>query len=842
MYRMLLAGTVGATFTIGGMHQSMERSLLSHVQAKQTESELLSYNLYTVIQEHMHKVKQAEAARALAVSGSLCDFHFQKYTITQDQIAGALPSEVAKLIAVLRDPARFMQQGLQELPVGVLFKGPVGTGKTMLAKIIASQTGRLMAHEYSSSFITSLQGSGVERIGNLFNEAHKLKAPVILFLDEIDGLANDELKGSEGEAKRAVHELHRQLDMAGPLIFVIMATNKYDAIPASIKDRFAHHTIEVGLPDFSYRLMLLKNFCARAQIKAADEFLAQLAMEMEGVSARVLENMVTNALICAGQRASDASVGLHDFYIAAYTSQNVKLPNSTRRLELIKHYLLGKRLAQDIDDAFLAVCVQETQGWDAQKLEKWSALTQGIALAQNSSEIERVHALIAFSLFDTQKIPHKIRRKLLFSYLILQAGESIPEPLDMLLEESEGVSTRTLQHIVELALDIKIRRKHTVLHIEPLIIACTLLVQRSLTYDKRLLILRHFLEEEDGCCSVEITKDFLADLVKNIPNVLVEQMKSLVEKAREAAHSRGSRLLAPEDFYVAVCLCQKTMPLYKAEYRIALVNYYLKQYRENDFSPATFQELIALFQGANGQEIETSIKEAENWALKRNSQKMQHIDVLFSLYENTFARIQERTSIREAIISFLLEKKGTISHSCLQKVVRATRGFTFDRITRMFDYIKEAASGDEWTDADLSVGLFLELEHDEKEVSLTKGKYTIRDRIPYGDTTFLPDKAQRKALLVYYLKRKYHKVSDAFKNYFIENTQGASRYGILALVELARATACVAGAKESEVLIDEHHMIKATQEIYPFVGFWPWQIQSVGRIRQDFHEGFNVPV
>lgn len=849
--RGLLLGGVCSTLaamqnleTSAPLIRSLQKNFDKTVIAKKRESELegLSQGLQSLIENYVEAEKQKEAEKALlAAPEPVCDFHFQHHVITQEQIAGGLPSEVTNLIALLKNPARFKELGLQELPAGALLHGPSGTGKTMLAKIIACQTSRLMVHEYSSSFITSLQGSGVERIRRLFEEARKRNVPVILFIDEIDGLANNELKGSEGEATRAVHELHRQLDMADPQIFVIMATNAYEKIPPSIKDRFAHTTLCIGLPDFAQRLTLFKHFCRRAHIQINDDFLSKLALETEGLSCRVLENIVMNALICAGQRAAQSAVAENDFYIAAYTTQKMKLPNAMRRLQLIKHYLREKRLALDIDDAFIDVCVQEADGWDAQRIETWVNLTFGLALAKGRQEIERVHALIAFSLVDSQRVPHKIRRKLLFSHFLAhEQVEDLQRCLDSLIEESEGLSTHALQKLVELAIDIRLQKKQNQLTGEHLFTACVLLSNQPLTYDKRVMLLNYYVDAIHDFASASISKDFLRTLVLQMPEATLEQVKGVAIKAREVAHARGSRAFEPEDFYVAVCLSQRTMPLCVREYRIALVNYFLRYRLKNDISPNFFQELIDILHGLNCQQVETVIKETENWAHKRKAQKIQQVDVTLALYQICFAQVGERMSFRETILSFLLEGKGQASIACLQKLVRSTHGFPLDRLLRIFDYARESSNGT-LTEADLYVGLFLELQQDEKEISYVNGWYKITDKIPNGDRLLLPDESQRRALLAFYLKRRYHKVSDAFKDYFVERAIGASRHGILAIIELAMVRARAATYRgPGEVHIEEFDMRKATEEIYPFIGFWPWRIESFGRMRSDFHQGFNI--
>ncbi len=827
---------------IAGVLQKSLTSVRTVTPKNETGLDLLSQELQALIEKHVtmekERQKQAEKESRRSVVEVPVDFSFQQYSISIDQIAGGVSREVRNIMELLKNPARFRERGLKELPLGLLLHGPSGTGKTLLAKLIASQTGRLMAHEYSSSFITSFQGSGVERIKRLFDEARKLNTPVILFIDEIDGLANNELKGSEGEATRAVHELHKQMGIAHPHIFVIMATNNYDKIPASIIDRFANNTLFIGLPDFSARFALLKQLCTSARIQLSDQFFYKLATETDGLSCRVLENVFTNALISAGLRVPDSSVSGADFYLAAYTTQKMKLPNAMRRLKLIKHYLSGKNLAANIDDECINICVHETEEWDAQKIEKWVTLAQGLATATGSAEIDRQHMLIAFSLVAKDKIPHKMRRKLLFTHFLTNRRvKNLPRFLDLLLEETEDVSTEGLQKMIELAVDIMKRKKQPELTKKHLFTACTLTFKRPLNHYKRVLLLKHYLEDTQG---PGISKEFINALAAQIQHASIDEVKNIVGTARDISRVRGSLAPVPDDFYVAVCLSQKNEPIRLKEYRVALVKYYLKNRIEQALSQEFFEELIDNLKGQTPVLIEAVIKGSENWARKRSAPVINKTDISLALYEICFKDVREQSSLRETIINFLLEGKGRASGLSKKKLIHGTRGLVLDRIIKVFDYALEA-SDRSIGDADLYVGLFLELKNDEKDVYVDRGGYTIEDKFPQGDQSKVPDESQRMALLKFYLKRRYHLISDAFKTFFVESTQGATRHGIERIVESAAVHASLHGIKHNgEVHIREFNMINATGEVYPHVGFWPWRIQSFGGVRDAFHRGFNV--
>jgi len=112
--------------------------------------------------------------------------------------------EVHEIVEFLKDPARFRTTG-GRMPKGVLLVGPPGTGKTMLAKAVASEA---KAHFYSlsgSDFVELYVGVGAARVRSLFKKARET-APSIIFIDEIDALGR---KRSSGDGTGGVCRKHQ---------------------------------------------------------------------------------------------------------------------------------------------------------------------------------------------------------------------------------------------------------------------------------------------------------------------------------------------------------------------------------------------------------------------------------------------------------------------------------------------------------------------------------------------------------------------------------------------------------------------------------------------------------
>ena len=82
-------------------------------------------------------------------------------------------------------------------PKGLLFTGPPGCGKTMLAKAFAKEAGVTFISACGSNFSEIYIGSGSQRVRKLFEVARKNK-PAVLFIDEIDALGSRNSKAEHG--------------------------------------------------------------------------------------------------------------------------------------------------------------------------------------------------------------------------------------------------------------------------------------------------------------------------------------------------------------------------------------------------------------------------------------------------------------------------------------------------------------------------------------------------------------------------------------------------------------------------------------------------------------------
>jgi len=153
----------------------------------------------------------------------------------------------------LTHPELYEDVGIKP-PKGVILYGVPGTGKTLLAKAVASETSATFLRVVGSELIQKYLGDGPRLVREMFRVAQE-HSPSIVFIDEIDAVATkryDTTSGGEKEIQRTMLELLNQLDGFDDRgeVKVIMATNKIESLdPAMIRPGRIDRKIEFALPD-----------------------------------------------------------------------------------------------------------------------------------------------------------------------------------------------------------------------------------------------------------------------------------------------------------------------------------------------------------------------------------------------------------------------------------------------------------------------------------------------------------------------------------------------------------------------------------------------------------------
>lgn len=215
----------------------------------------------------------------------------ESYDVSFDDIVGqeTAKQKVKIIKRFLSDPERFGRWA----PRNVLFYGLSGTGKTMIARALASEAQVPLIPVKATTLIGEFVGEGARQIHNLYEKA-EMSAPCIIFIDELDAIALDRrYQDLRGDVSEIVNSLLTEMDgiRRRSMVCTIAATNKVEFLDSSIRSRFEEE-IEFKLPNAAQRAeILLKNIqTLPAELDGVDT--TAIAEISEGFSGRDLVEKV----------------------------------------------------------------------------------------------------------------------------------------------------------------------------------------------------------------------------------------------------------------------------------------------------------------------------------------------------------------------------------------------------------------------------------------------------------------------------------------------------------------------------------------------------------------------
>jgi len=168
---------------------------------------------------------------------------------------------------------KFLKFGMKASK-GVLFYGPPGCGKTLLAQAIANECGANFISIKGPELLTMWFGESEANVRELFDKA-RAAAPCILFFDEIDSIAKARGSGGGGASEagdRVINQILTEIDGVGSkkTVFVIGATNRPDVLDAAItRPGRLDQLIYIPLPDKKSRRAILDSCLRKSPIEEA---------------------------------------------------------------------------------------------------------------------------------------------------------------------------------------------------------------------------------------------------------------------------------------------------------------------------------------------------------------------------------------------------------------------------------------------------------------------------------------------------------------------------------------------------------------------------------------------
>jgi cell division protease FtsH len=230
--------------------------------------------------------------------------------------------ELEEIVDFLQNGEKYAISGAK-IPKGALLTGLPGTGKTLLARAIAGESGVPFINASGSSFVEMFVGVGAKRVRDLFAIA-RANEPCIIFIDEIDAIGKKRSAGgmaSNDEREQTINQLLTEMDGfdVNTQIVVLAATNRADILDEALlrPGRF-DRKISVSLPNVDGRERIL-GVHARDKNLSPDLCLRDVARQTTGFSGADLANLLNE---CAIRSVKDG-VGMITSEIVEDTFQRI---------------------------------------------------------------------------------------------------------------------------------------------------------------------------------------------------------------------------------------------------------------------------------------------------------------------------------------------------------------------------------------------------------------------------------------------------------------------------------------------------------------------------------------
>lgn len=253
------------------------------------------------------------AAGPMTFGKSRAKIHDQSTEIKETfaDVAGVeeAKAELVEIVDFLKHPRKYQELG-GRIPKGVLLVGSPGTGKTLLARAVSGEAGVPFFSMSGSEFIEMFVGVGAARVRDLFEQA-KLKAPCIIFIDELDAVgksraAAGSMMFTNEEREQTLNQLLSEMDGfdSSKGVIIMAATNTPEVLdPALLRAGRFDRQVIVDRPDLAGREAILQVHARRIKL-SPDADLKVIAARTPGMVGADLANIVNEAALLGVRRGS----------------------------------------------------------------------------------------------------------------------------------------------------------------------------------------------------------------------------------------------------------------------------------------------------------------------------------------------------------------------------------------------------------------------------------------------------------------------------------------------------------------------------------------------------------
>jgi len=259
----------------------------------------------------------------------------------------------------IEHPEKFEKFGMSPSR-GVLFYGPPGCGKTLMAKAVANECQANFISVKGPELLTMWFGESEANVRDVFEKARQA-APCVLFFDELDSIAQQR-GGSGGDgggaADRVMNQLLTEMDGIGSKknVFIIGATNRPDIIDTALmRPGRLDQLIYIPMPDYESRLSILRATLRKSPI-SKDVDLAYLAAQTDKFTGADLTEICQSACKLAIREEIERDLERERIRVEAGEDMNDEAEEDDTMPEILsKHFESAVRQARrSVSDRDLA--------------------------------------------------------------------------------------------------------------------------------------------------------------------------------------------------------------------------------------------------------------------------------------------------------------------------------------------------------------------------------------------------------------------------------------------------------------------------------------------------------